>query len=269
MKLSRHVVAGLRLSVAETGEGRPMLFQHGLCGDAAQPAAVFPSGAGWRCITLECRGHGASEPGPPEQLSIATFADDVASLIVEAGLAPVVLGGISMGAAIALRLAVRAPHLVRALVLARPAWVAASAPPNMQPNAVVGDLLRRFPPAEARARFEATDIARRLAAEAPDNLASLRGFFSREPVAVTRELLCRIAADGPGIAAAAIADIAVPTLVIGHTEDFVHPLDHAITLAAAIPGARLVRITPKAQSRTRYEADFRAALAAFLSELPR
>ena len=50
-----------------------------------------------------------------------------------------------MGAAIALRLAVKQPELVRALVLARPAWVTEPAPPNMQAYAEVGELLSRFP----------------------------------------------------------------------------------------------------------------------------
>jgi hypothetical protein len=35
-----------------------------------------------------------------------------------------------------------------------------------------------------------------------------------------------------------------------------------------IPGARLVRITPKAESREAHVAEFRAALAAFLQEIP-
>ena len=61
MRSYPHHHAGLRFTVSETGAGRPMLFQHGLCGDAAQPADVFPPASGWRCLTLECRGHGHSE----------------------------------------------------------------------------------------------------------------------------------------------------------------------------------------------------------------
>ncbi len=267
MRSYPHHHAGLRFTVAEIGAGRPMLFQHGLCGDAAQPADVFPPASGWRCLTLECRGHGHSEAGALDEFSIATFADDVASLIEARALAPVVLGGISMGAAIALRLAVLRPEVVRDLVLARPAWVLESAPATMRPNAVVGDLLRRYPPAEACARFEESDLARQLEAEAPDNLASLRGFFAREPAAVTSDLLLRIAADGPGVAAQDVAALRVPTLVIGHARDLVHPLAHARTLAAMIPGARLVEITPKADSLARYRRDFQAALSTFLAEL--
>jgi pimeloyl-ACP methyl ester carboxylesterase len=244
-----------------------MVFQHGLCGDAAQPMEVFPADIGWRCITLECRGHGQSEAGPPEHFSIATFAADVASLIEAQALAPVVLGGISMGAAIALRLAVLRPDLVSALVLARPAWICEPAPANMQPNAVVGDLLRRFPPDEAHAQFEALDLARQLQAEAPDNLASLRGFFSRQPISITHELLCRISADGPGVASSEIGSISVPTLIVGHARDLVHPLSIAQALAGLIPRANLIEITPKADSRERYRDDFREALSVFLKGL--
>ena len=244
-----------------------MLFQHGLCGDALQPAEMFPSESGWRCLTLECRGHGESEAGSPEEFSLATFAEDLVSLIEAQSLTPVVVGGISMGAALALRLAVLRPDLVRALVLARPAWTMEAAPLNLQPNALVGDLLRRYPPEEARAQFEASEVARNLEENAPDNLASLRSFFSRQPVSVTRELLCRISADGPGISGSEIEAIQVPTLIIGMERDFIHPLAKARELATTIPGATLVEITPKAVNRDLYRRDFTAALLAFLKEL--
>jgi len=255
---------GITLSLHQTGSGRAMVFQHGLCGDANQPAQVFPPDTGYRCVTLECRGHGASQAGPVDRLSIATFADDIAQMMVADSLGPAVVGGISMGAAIALRLAITRPELVSALVLARPAWVADAAPSNMAPNALVGDLLRDHAAEKARILFEETATAAQLARIAPDNLASLRGFFSRHPVAVTAQLLCRISADGPGVTEAEIAGITVPTLVIGHAQDFVHPLDHARRLARLIPNARLAEITPKAKDPAAYQRDFRAALATFL-----
>jgi len=262
-----HEHDGLRLAVSETGAGQPMVFQHGLCGDGKQPAEVFPYDAGWRCLTLECRGHGQSEAGPHEAFSLVAFAADVVSLIEKLRLGPVVLGGISMGAAISTRIAVTRPELVGALVLARPAWLDGARPPNMAPNALVGGLLRRYPPEEARARFEASDIARRLAREGPDNLVSLRSFFSRQPLDVTAELLCRISADGPGVTRREMEALRVPTLVMGNSLDFAHPLEMARELAKTIPGARMVDITSKAVDRELYGKDFRATLAAFLREL--
>lgn len=258
-----------RLNLVEVGEGPDFAFQHGLCGDAAQPAEVFPDDMPFRCVTLECRGHGRSDAGDSAEFSIATFANDVAAMIEGRGSAPVVLGGISMGAAIALRLAVKQPQLVRGLVLARPAWVTEAAPPNMKTYAEVGELLSRFPPDEARARFDRSETARWLETEGPDNLVSLRNFFTREPVATTSALLTRIAADGPGITSGEVEALRVPVLVIGQARDPLHPLAYAEGLAAMIPGARFEKVTPKVESRERYVADFRAALRRFLTELAR
>ncbi len=258
---------GLRLAAWETGKRPAMVFQHGLCSDAGQPGEVFPAESGWRCVTLECRGHGGSEAGEPEEFSIATFSGDVVSMMEAWKLAPVVLGGISMGAAMALRIAALRPELVRGLVLARPAWMAENAPANMRPNALVGDLLRRLPAPEARVQFENSETVRELAGVAPDNLASLRGFFSREPVEITRELLCRISADGPGVTEEQIRAIRAPAMVIGAAKDFVHPLEMAKELASWIPAAELVEITPKAVSLEEHRMGFRAAVAAFLKRV--
>jgi pimeloyl-ACP methyl ester carboxylesterase len=257
---------GLTLAVGAVGEGRPLVLQHGLCGDAAQVAEVAPPG--WRTLALECRGHGGSDAGPSGRLSLATFAEDLAAFLSERVPTPAALGGLSMGAALALRLAVRRPELVRSLVLIRPAWVCEPAPPNLGPYAHCGDLLSRHPPEEAVAAFEASPLARRLAEDAPDNLASLRGILRREPVEVTRELLTRIAADGPGIAPSDLSALRVPTIVIGQDRDLAHPLAMAEELARLMPEARLMRVPPKADDRGRHAQAVRQAIALFLQELP-
>jgi pimeloyl-ACP methyl ester carboxylesterase len=256
---------GPRLHVDDTGgQGLPVLFQHGLCGDAGQASEVFPRDDGFRRITLESRGHGASEAGDSQAFSITTFTDDAAALIEAKGLAPVVVGGISMGAAIAMRLAVLHPELVSGLIIARPAWSTKAAPSNMRPNGEVGELLSRLSQDEALTSFLQSKTAKRLAVEAPDNLGSLKSFFSRNPQKVTAALLSSISPDGPGVSAAQLRSISIPTLVIGHRIDSVHPFALAKEVAELVPGAKLVEITPKAQNRARYISDFQTALHDFL-----
>ena len=262
------VPAGPRLHIDDAGgTGLPVLFQHGLCGDAQQTREAFPTDAAYRRITIEARGHGGSEAGDLSEFSIAAFADDFASWISASGLAPIVVGGISMGAAIALRLAVTRPELVKGLILARPAWVVVAAPDNMRPNAEVGALLSAFTQAEAQKRFTATETAMQLASNAPDNLASLIRFFTRAPQTDTAALLQAISADGPGVTEKQVQALRLPTLVIGHRQDSVHPLTHATTLGAMIPDFKFVEITPKSVDKGRYIADFHAAIHAFLKDL--
>ena len=255
------------LAYRDVGTGLPVIFQHGLGGDEAQVADVFPDlPQTWR-VTLECRGQGGSGYGPVERLSIATFAEDVEALADDLGIGPAVVGGISMGAALALRLAVHGPARVRALVLARPAWVSESAPANMKPYAVVGDLLMRHSPEEARRLFDDSAVAAELARLAPDNLASLQGFFTRPDPLLFGRLLMAIAGDGPGVSEADIRSIAVPTLVIGHDHDLVHRLADAQALAGLIPSATFRTITAKSQDRVAYQREFRACLSEFLETL--
>lgn len=256
---------GLRLAVYGGGSHGPnLVFQHGLCGDARQVAEAMQGLQGQRWASVECRGHGQSQLGP--DISVATFAADVAALI-ETLSGPVVLGGISMGAAIATRLAVTRPDLVRGLVLVRPAWVTDPAPANMAPNAIVGDLLARTTADDARALFVQSDCAQHLRTVAPDNLASLMGFFDRAPQDATARLLTTISADGPGISADDLRALTVPTLICATEEDAVHPSDHARALARLIPQARLVDLPPKGRDKPAHLAALSAAMTPFLKEI--
>ena len=253
---------GALLHATDTGMSRPVVFQHGLGGSEAQVAEMFPDGEGLRRLTLECRGHGGSALGPAELLSIGTFAEDVLALAERLEVARFVAGGISMGAAVALRLAVLHPARVAALILVRPAWMFDAAPSNMTPFAVVAELLRAHPPERARERFAATEPGVTLRRTAPDNYASLLGLFDR-PVSATVALLSRIAADGPGVSAADAAGLAVPALVIGNARDAVHPLATARRLAEAIPDAEFLEVVAKASDRARHADAVRAAIRTF------
>ena len=263
MRLNRD---GLALALhVQVGEGPIVFFQHGLCGDAAQPAAVFPEGA--RLVVLECRGHGDSPAGAVENFSIATFADDMLAAMSMLSDKPVIVGGISMGAAIAMRIACLAPQRVAGLVIARPAWTTHPAPSNMTPNLEAGLMLQQPPSAGEVDVFLSSATGRMLAVDAPDNLASITGFFRREPRDVTSALLTRISRDGPGVTEAQLSSLSLPTLVIGHGEDVVHPMAHARRLANLIPAAQLVEIPPKTRGREAYEAGFRGALGRFIQEI--
>ena len=61
------------------GVGLPVIFQHGLCGDAGQTIEAFPRDLRFRRITIESRGHGRSEAGDPGLFSIrkAAYLEDL------------------------------------------------------------------------------------------------------------------------------------------------------------------------------------------------
>src|SRR3954469_12255338 len=107
---------GIRFSYLDRRRGAPFVFEHGLGGDTSQPAGLYSSGG--RLICLERRAHGHTHPiGPLDGLSFASFAADLLALLDH-----LELGGVSMGAGVALQLAAEHPDRVSRLVLVRPAW---------------------------------------------------------------------------------------------------------------------------------------------------
>ncbi len=252
------------LAVYVDGEGLPVVFQHGLGGDEMQVAQNIPT-ADIHRLTLECRGHGASSLGNARPFSIRMFAEDVLAAATAYGFDRFIVGGISMGAAIALHLAHHHPHRIAGLVLVRPAWTFEASPDNLAPIRAVAALIRSHPIEEAKKRFVSSEIGRRIASETPDNFSSLLGYFDRPDATAFASVLADIAVDGPDVPQAAAAALAVPTLIIGNQHDAIHPLSRVQTLANVIPGASFVEVTAKAVDKNRHFADVQDAIAHFLA----
>ena len=101
------------------GSGPPFVLVHGWTG----------SGRGWHpaadpltrrvtVVTYDQRGHGRStNVGDPEAYTFDLLVDDLAGLVDVLALEPFHLLGHSMGGAVAMRYALRAPERVRSLVL--------------------------------------------------------------------------------------------------------------------------------------------------------
>ena len=260
-------VDGCVLAYEDVGTGMPVVWQHGLGADRQQPAEVFSTGVSARRITLECRAHGASQMGDPERLTIAQFADDLVALLDHLHIEKAVFGGISLGAAISMRVAATRPSRVAGLILARPAWVHQPAPVTMEPYLLVAGLLTEFGSEHGLRRFKETEALDAVAKVSPDNAASLCGFFTSPDPEKTIALLSRIPKDGPGLSRDEIASITAPTLIIANGEDYVHPLEYASQLQKLIPGATLQIITSKTVDKVRYQSEVRSALGSFLQSL--
>ncbi len=266
-RLSLTSIHGLALSARDVGgRGLPFVFEHGIGADDEQTFQVLPDTPGIRPVTLNLPGHGGSELGDVEDISITRFADLLAAFIDRRFGGKVLLGGISMGAAGALNLAVRRPDLGLGLVLVRPGWRSEAAPDNTAPLAEVGRLLELHDAATARLRFLEGPIAQRLAAEAPRSLKSLLQIFDRTPRAQTAALLTRIAVGSPGVSDQEIAAVTLPTLVVATEGEAVHPTAVARWLAERIPAARLVTVPSKSVDRSGYLRGMQGALGRFFQD---
>jgi pimeloyl-ACP methyl ester carboxylesterase len=265
---------GIDFHYLDVGQGVPFVLQHGIGGDVRQPAGLFVPPRGIRLLCLDARGHGQTQPlGDPAALAFDVFGDDAIALLDHLGLARAVIGGISMGAGVALNVAVRYPHRVAGLVLSRPAWLDGPMPAeNVARYAALARLLRSVARASDRAaavqaavaEFEASDDYRVLVASSPDTAQSFRGQLTNERAVDAVARLERLPADRPLADLRAAAAIRVPAVVLAHRQDPIHRFEFGERLAGAILGAKLVELTPKSIARERHAVEFQGCLEALL-----
>jgi 3-oxoadipate enol-lactonase / 4-carboxymuconolactone decarboxylase len=224
-----------------------MALHHRLEGPEGAPVVMFANSLGttlemWddqatslgdrhRVLRFDTRGHGRS-PVPPGPYTVDDLADDALELLDHLGIERVAFCGLSLGGAIGMTLALKAPERLERLVLCSTAM--------------------QFGPPEQWHDRAATVRSEGMDAVAP---ASIERWFTPDAPDAVREkfdaMLRSADPDGYASCCEAIAaldlrgrlgGVRLPTLTIAATGDPVTPPTALAAIAAEIPGARSVVI---------------------------
>ncbi|MFL6143600.1 MAG: alpha/beta fold hydrolase [Labedaea sp.] len=231
-------VGGYRLVYDEFGSGdRVVVLLHGLLMRRSMhtPLAAELARRGFRVICLDMLGHGDSDRPADRRLhSIELYGRHVVAALDALGVDRAVIGGTSLGANIALEVAVQAPLRVRGLVLDMPVledsqtfWAFVIAPlltvftlgrPVLR---ALGALARRVP----RGGYHLDIVLDWLRPDPEPSRHVLLGlvYGRKAPTAPDRKA------------------IAAPALVIAHQRDYSHSISDAYDLVGELPNARLIR----------------------------
>jgi pimeloyl-ACP methyl ester carboxylesterase len=128
LRLSERFVEakGARIRYLVGGDGPPLVLVHGLAGAAANWLELTSRlGRGHRLIVPELPGHGGSSPLPAAP-GLDAYADRVRLVAAHEDALPAAIVGHSLGGLVALRLALRHPDDVRAVVLAAAAGISSA-----------------------------------------------------------------------------------------------------------------------------------------------
>ncbi len=222
---------GGEFAYVEQGSGNArLLFVHGWQADRTVWNDVIAElRHGTRSVTVDLRGSGASG-GARGPYSLERFAADLREVVEALGIGPLVVVGHSMGATVALRLAVDAPELVSGLILIAPGPAGGSG----------------FSPKGA-------DYLRATAGNPVAARKWLSAMFAGEPNAGVVDRLCDAAEKAPRDAAlesfeswanADFADatsaISAPAVVVAPERD--NPEMYQRKVAALLPNARFVEL---------------------------
>ncbi len=246
-------IGDIQLYYDQSGHGEPLLLIRGLGADSNAWVRQRPLSGCYRTITFDNRGVGRSSK-PPGPYSTRQMADEAAAVLDHLGVDRAHVVGVSMGGMIAQELALNHRSRVGALVLActypEPDGVAHAmrsgafehftGSPATDAEAAA-DLLAALDPLALfqymlPAVFSGRFIREELATLGPQLTAGFKYGFSVEALlAQTAACLAHSTTDR-------LHQIDRPTLVITGSDDRLIPPHHSETLAARVPGARLITI---------------------------
>lgn len=236
------LVEGLRWEVRTRGGGRPLLLLHGFTGRGTVWAAFASAWArGNRVIVVDLPGHGRSAAADPARVTVERTADDLASILGRLEAVPASVLGYSLGARVALRLAIAHPEVVDRLVLESPSAGLESELDRTARRAADEALAARIERDGIEAfvdEWERQPVFASSAPLPPSRRSRIRAIRLSNAAA---GLAASLRGSGPGAMEPLhdrLAGVVAPTLVIaGALDDRGRP--RAEVVARGIPGARL------------------------------
>ncbi len=233
----REVAPGVRLEVRERGEGPLVVLIPGFGSDVTAFARLIPSLARThRVRAVNLRGVGLSDAPGDGPIDVATLSRDVAALVGDGAH----LVGASLGAAIAIGVALAHPDRVLSLALLTPVVVpdgrllaVTAAWSRLAATASPGDVAASLVPWLFSANALGDDPRRRRVAEGLAEMAV------RVPSDTIRRMAEGLGAFA-GFSRGDLARLRMPVLVVEAEDDVLTPGSGAV--ADAIPGARRLRL---------------------------
>ncbi|MET1113040.1 MAG: alpha/beta hydrolase [Allosphingosinicella sp.] len=263
----RHFTAsdGARIAYSDEGEGRALVFLHGLMANSQFFERQRELAESFRVIAIDLRGHGRSPAGPVPP-TIASLAEDVAGLARALELEGAVGVGWSLGAAVLWRVLAgpESPKFAGAVVV------------DMTPRVLNDrdwDLGLSSETCEARSQairddfpaFAAAAGQAIFAAPGPEADRAAAAFAANDPAAIGALWKSLVEEDFRPL----LPSIRQPTLVVHGAQSHLYGADTAGHLVAALPNARAVTFDRSGHAPHLEQPKlFNATLREFAAALP-
>jgi pimeloyl-ACP methyl ester carboxylesterase len=249
-----------------------VVLLHGLGGDRQQVLSLFEPivPVGTQLLAPDVRGHGArDETGPADAFELDALADDIALQVTAAqdvdgrSAEPVTIVGISMGAAIALRLALRRRLPIERIVFVRPSFTDQPLPHNLRAFPVIGELLADRGAAEGERAFLQTELYASTHAASRLGAAGLVQQFRSPRAAARAARLIEIPRSAAFDDTDDLASIDLPMAIAWAPVDPVHPVSVAELWMDELSGAVSIPLPARDDGYSEYVAATRAGVAAW------
>lgn len=224
------------------GAGIPFVFQHGLGASIGQVEQLLSGIDGFKWIFIDMPGHGDSILAKDCIPSFEYYTDQLVSSLDKLGIEKAHFGGISMGAGIAINMALRYPEKVQTLFLVRPAWIDQESPDHLKVLVKAAKLMGRLDGIE---RFKKDPTFLSINNILPEAAESLQTVFDPKQQKSLPTVLNAMVNDKPYSTLEDLKKLNLPCMIVGNHNDPLHPYTIAEITNQNISGSTLHKVTSR------------------------
>lgn len=250
---------GYQIYYETTGGNYPIFFIHGLGGSTKQIEKLDPYVAGCMLVSVDMQGHGFS--GCSKNITFDSMAEDIIAVADDLNVRKFSVCGISMGAAIAINLAINHSDRVDKIFLVRSAWLNDSLPKQ---QCGFFSELATYLIDNNYDDYLKTDSYQNVLKVCPGLAESLLNAFIDSSSIMHPEKFKTIPRLKPFEELDDLSKIKAQTIVMYCDNDPLHPKEISKTISEKVLISSLIKITSPYENRNQYNSDITEGLKRYL-----
>lgn len=254
--MNRFINNGLCLEFELIGSGVPFVFLHGMGGSTEQISSTYEPIEGVQLINLNQQGHGNSHVNW-DTYDFDTLADDLVALLDYLDVGKAFIGGISMGAAVALNAGMRYQNRVEKLLLIRNAWT--NEPMSNDVQIAYNDLGVTLQEGSLNKFYETKGwkIVSKFSRYTKNSF--ITPFSDPYCIKYWKKYMI-LPSKTPISSLDELKNLTIPVTILANRNDFCHPFEYGELLRNHIDGAELVEIVDKDKDKAGHNATINKAI---------
>ena len=243
------------------GEGIPFVFLHGLGGSINQIKNTYNPISGFKLIMIDQQGHGKSS-SIDDFINFNQMANDVIDILDHLKINKFIIGGISMGAAVSLNVALNYPDRVLKLITIRNAWIDM---PMDERFIRIYDLVAKYLKHNDKDGFLKEKDFINLKNESMQASNSLVNYFSDSSSLQYYKKYQILPKDRPITSLRNLNNLNIPSLILENHNDPIHNFDYSLAIANNINNSIFKEITSKDIDASAHKNELNNYLHKFLN----
>ncbi|MGM0169708.1 hypothetical protein IGI39_004821 [Enterococcus sp. AZ135] len=254
---------GIEFNYKVDGEGIPFLYLHGL-GDTLEIAFnSYKRTEGIKLIALDQRGHGNSGHDFTS-MNFCKLAGDAVALMNYLGITKFYVGGLSMGAGVALNIAIHEPKRVLGLILLRSS--STDEPMKEEVRHWFSTVSKYLPKKNGKQLFKEDPLFHSIKEACPRAIETFTRYFEDTASVRYFQKFLDMPNDSPIKNKEELAYLSIPVLILSNKYDVIHPIEYSLFYKENIKNATYFELTPKTINAERHKQELDTYINNFIIE---